>query len=115
MPGDPVVWLLHGHKAGDNNQVLALVEALGWPYDIKRLAYRSWELLTNPVATGGYGFDPERIWATVYPATRRATWAWILDSISPSSTVPHQLSVAQMIELPRDRRSSASADSMKLK
>jgi mitochondrial fission protein ELM1 len=47
MPVDPVVWLLHGHKAGDNNQVLALAEALGWRYDIKRLAYRPWELLTN--------------------------------------------------------------------
>ncbi len=47
MPDDPVVWLLHGHKAGDNSQVLALAEALSWPYEIKRLAYRSWELLTN--------------------------------------------------------------------
>ena len=45
-PAAPV-WLLLGEKAGDNNQVLALVEALGWPYDIKRLSYRSWELLTN--------------------------------------------------------------------
>ena len=26
----------------------------------------AWELLTNPVAEGGYGFDPERLWATVY-------------------------------------------------
>jgi mitochondrial fission protein ELM1 len=47
MPGEPVVWLLHGHKAGDNNQTLALAGALGWPYEIKRLAYRPWELLTN--------------------------------------------------------------------
>jgi hypothetical protein len=47
MPGEPRVWLLHGHKAGDNNQVLALAETLGWPYEIKRLAYRPWELLTN--------------------------------------------------------------------
>ena len=47
MPADPAVWLLHGHKAGDNNQVVALAEALGWPYEIKRLAYRPWELLTN--------------------------------------------------------------------
>ena len=47
MPFEPAVWLLHGHKAGDNNQTLALAEALGWPYEIKRLAYRPWELLTN--------------------------------------------------------------------
>lgn len=44
---EPRVWLLAGHKAGDNQQVLALAEALGWPYEVKRLAYRPWELLTN--------------------------------------------------------------------
>ena len=27
----PLLWLLLGHKAGDNNQVLALADALGWP------------------------------------------------------------------------------------
>ena len=43
----PGVWLLLGHKAGDNNQVLALAEALGWPWDEKRIAYRPWELLSN--------------------------------------------------------------------
>jgi hypothetical protein len=26
----------------------------------------AWSLLTNPVDQGGYGFDPERLWATVY-------------------------------------------------
>ena len=26
----------------------------------------AWSLLTNPVADGGYGLDPERLWATVY-------------------------------------------------
>jgi alanyl-tRNA synthetase len=26
----------------------------------------AWELTTKPVAEGGYGLDPERIWATVY-------------------------------------------------
>ena len=26
----------------------------------------AWELSTKPVAEGGYGLDPERIWATVY-------------------------------------------------
>ena len=40
-----------GHKAGDNNQVLALGEALsetlGWPFEIKRLRYRRTELLSN--------------------------------------------------------------------
>ena len=43
----PRVWLLMGHKAGDNTQVLALAEALGWPFEIKHLAYRGTELLSN--------------------------------------------------------------------
>jgi mitochondrial fission protein ELM1 len=44
---DPRVWLLTGHKAGDNSQVTALAEALGWPYEVKRFYYRGWELVTN--------------------------------------------------------------------
>lgn len=47
----PTVWLLMGHRAGDNAQVLALgealEEALGWPFEIKRLVYRRYELITN--------------------------------------------------------------------
>ncbi len=38
-----------GHKAGDNTQVLALAEALGWPFEIKRFVYRRYELITNLV------------------------------------------------------------------
>jgi mitochondrial fission protein ELM1 len=43
----PTVWLLMGHKAGDNSQVLALGEALEWPFEIKHFAYKSTELLYN--------------------------------------------------------------------
>lgn len=43
----PRTWLLLGHKQGDNGQVLALAEALGWPFEEKRIAYRPWELATN--------------------------------------------------------------------
>lgn len=43
----PRVWLLIGHKAGDNNQVTALAEALGWPYAVRRFYYKPWELITN--------------------------------------------------------------------
>lgn len=43
----PRVWLLLGQKAGDNNQVLALAEALGWPYSGKRIVNRPWELISN--------------------------------------------------------------------
>lgn len=44
---DPRVWVLTGHKLGDQAQVLALAEALGWPFELKRFAYRRTELLTN--------------------------------------------------------------------
>ena len=43
----PEVWVLTGHKAGDNAQVTALAAALGWPYSVKRFCYKSYELLTN--------------------------------------------------------------------
>jgi hypothetical protein len=46
----PRTWLMIGHKVGDNGQMLALAEALGWPYAIKRLVYRKTELLTNLLA-----------------------------------------------------------------
>ncbi len=36
----------------------------------------AWELLTTPVAEGGYGFDPERIWATVYHDDDEAARIW---------------------------------------
>ena len=45
----PRVWLMMGHKAGDNSQVMALAEALGWPFDIKHFTYKRTELLTNLV------------------------------------------------------------------
>jgi mitochondrial fission protein ELM1 len=43
----PSVWLLMGHKAGDNSQVLALAEGLRWPFEIKRFVYQPYELVTN--------------------------------------------------------------------
>lgn len=45
--GVPRVWLLMGFRAGDNAQVAALAEALGWPCEIKRLRFRKYELVTN--------------------------------------------------------------------
>lgn len=35
----PQVWLIHGPRAGDNAQVTAMADALGWPYAIKRISY----------------------------------------------------------------------------
>ena len=43
----PLVWLLLGPKAGDNNQVLALAEALNWPYQGRQLRFHWYELATN--------------------------------------------------------------------
>ncbi|MGI9284092.1 MAG: mitochondrial fission ELM1 family protein [Pseudomonadales bacterium] len=45
---DPAnIWLLMGHKAGDNNQVLALAEAIDQAFEIKHFHYCPHELLTN--------------------------------------------------------------------
>lgn len=46
----PRTWLMLGHKVGDNGQILALAEALGWPCETKHLVYRKTELLTNLLA-----------------------------------------------------------------
>jgi alanyl-tRNA synthetase len=36
----------------------------------------AWALLTNPVADGGYGLDPEKLWATVYLDDDEAAQLW---------------------------------------
>ena len=36
----------------------------------------AWALLTKPVADGGYGFDPERLWATVFYDDDEAAQLW---------------------------------------
>ena len=36
----------------------------------------AWQLLTTPIADGGYGFDPDRIWATVYHDDDEAARIW---------------------------------------
>lgn len=43
----PRVWVLMGHKAGDNSQVLSLAEGLGWPFEIKRFVYNRFEPLAH--------------------------------------------------------------------
>ena len=45
--GAPEVWVLLGHKAGDNNQVIALAESLGVPFAEKHMRYRPTELWSN--------------------------------------------------------------------
>lgn len=48
----PRVWGLLGRKAGDNTQVLALAETLGWPLTEKHILARSWELLPHLLLGG---------------------------------------------------------------
>ncbi len=58
--GAPPVWLLLGHKAGDNNQVIALAESIGLPYAGKHFRYRSTELVTNLLLGPNlYGVRPD--------------------------------------------------------
>lgn len=46
-PAEPPlrVWALTGARAGDNDQVIALCEALGIPFEIRQLQYNRWRLL----------------------------------------------------------------------
>jgi len=43
----PRVWLVTGYRAGERGQILALAEALGWPFDLKELSYRKTEFRTS--------------------------------------------------------------------
>lgn len=43
----PRVWVLTGNKAGDNSQVLALAEGLGWPFEVKQFVYKRHEIVPN--------------------------------------------------------------------
>ena len=43
----PRVWVLTGNKAGDNSQVLALAEGLGWPFEVKQFVYKPHEIVPN--------------------------------------------------------------------
>jgi hypothetical protein len=57
----PRIWLLMGHRTGDNAQVLALGEALGWPFEIKRFVYVRYEKIVNlPVLSTLAGVVKER-------------------------------------------------------
>ncbi len=41
----PRVWALTSYRSGENTQILALAQALGLPYEVKRLAYRAYDFL----------------------------------------------------------------------
>ena len=39
----PLLWILASRHCGDNTQLNALADALGWPCEVKRLAYKPYE------------------------------------------------------------------------
>ncbi len=43
----PRVWLVTGYRAGERSQILALGEALSWPFEVKELSYRKSEFRTS--------------------------------------------------------------------
>ena len=43
----PLVWVLTCHREGDNAQTIGLAEALGWPFEVKRIVYKKLELIPN--------------------------------------------------------------------
>jgi alanyl-tRNA synthetase len=45
-------------------------------YFKREAVHLAWTLLTNPVEDGGYGLDPERLWATVYLDDDEAAQLW---------------------------------------
>ena len=57
----PTVWVLGSPRAGDASQVVALAEALGWPFEIKRLAFKPLSVVVAPpFATSDAGVDRGR-------------------------------------------------------
>jgi len=41
----PLVWVVSGYRAGERTQMLALAEALGWPFLVKDLRLRPWDFV----------------------------------------------------------------------
>lgn len=47
-PGsEPRVWIVDAYRAGEQTQLRALAEGLGWPFEIKTLTYRKFEMRTT--------------------------------------------------------------------
>ena len=47
----------------------------------------AWELLTNPLEKGGLGFDPERLWATVYEDDEESIGYWLEETSIPRERI----------------------------
>ncbi len=57
LNGPPRVWILLDHKPGHTTQSLGLVNALGWPYELKPLPYRLIHLISDRLL-GPLAVDP---------------------------------------------------------
>jgi len=65
----PVIWLIDAYRAGERNQVRALVEQLGWPCETKRLEYRKHVVLPHVLGQASLrGLTPASA------ATLKAPW-----------------------------------------
>ena len=49
----PRVWVIAAYRAGEQSQLLALAEALGWPFEVKQLRHRWQGALFNLVRGTG--------------------------------------------------------------
>src|SRR5699024_1820174 len=47
----------------------------------------AWELLTTPQDQGGYGLDPDRLWATVYEDDDEAAAMWVEETSIPAERI----------------------------
>lgn len=47
----------------------------------------AWELLTNPIDKGGLGFDPEKLWATVYEDDDESIRYWLEQTSIPAERI----------------------------
>ena len=55
----PRTWILSSPHSGDNSQLIALAESLGWPFEVKRLRYRRGETLVRLASLPSLlGVDP---------------------------------------------------------
>jgi mitochondrial fission protein ELM1 len=57
LDGPPRTWVLLDHKPGHTTQSLGLVQALGWPYELKSIPYQ-WIHLASDRLLGPFTFDP---------------------------------------------------------
>lgn len=55
----PLVWILLGHRTGDNAQAIELARRLGWPAEQKRLVYNGARIVPNLIQGGSLrSLDP---------------------------------------------------------